>query len=151
MLISARINTLSVAGNTKVNANEPKAITQLQTILEQFPFVLFAVLFGSFAKNKVHLNSDIDVAVKASQPLSTEQLIAITESIATVFNRPVDLVDLSTVGQPLLDQIISSGIQIVGSRSYWGDLVFRNIIDHEDFVPYQKRILEGRRKAWINN
>ncbi|TVQ69580.1 MAG: nucleotidyltransferase domain-containing protein [Oceanospirillales bacterium] len=135
----------------KVNPNEPKAITQLQAIFEHFPFVQFAVLFGSFAKDKVHLNSDIDIAVKASHPLSTDQLIALTESIATVFNRPVDLVDLTTVGQPLLDQIISSGIQIVGPRSYWGDLVFRNIIDNEDFVPYQKRILEGRRKAWINN
>ncbi len=72
-------------------------------------------------------------------------------AIALAFDRPVDLVDLRTAGQPLLDQVVSTGIQICGTRHQWGDLIYRNIMENEDFVPYQKRILEGRRRAWMNN
>jgi hypothetical protein len=46
---------------------------------------------------------------------------------------------------------VSTGIQIYGTRHQWGDLIYRNIMENEDFVPYQKRILEGRRRAWMNN
>ncbi|WP_174805153.1 nucleotidyltransferase domain-containing protein [Marinobacter daqiaonensis] len=70
-----------------------------------------------------------------------------TEALALAFNRPVDLIDLRTAGQPLLHEIVTGGIQVLGTRHLWGDLVYRNVMENEDFVPYQKRILETRRRA----
>ncbi|WP_416137947.1 hypothetical protein ACM26W_15890 [Halomonas sp. HK25] len=63
----------------------------------------------------------------------------------------MDLVDLRTAGQPLLSQIVMSGIRLKGSDTAWGRLVYRNIIDNEDFVPLQQRILRARQSAWINS
>ncbi|MCH8499544.1 MAG: nucleotidyltransferase domain-containing protein [Marinobacter sp.] len=127
------------------------AIPPLRSLLANFPRIRVAALFGSLAHQTAGPNSDIDLAVQADSPLTMEERIAITEATALAFNRPVDLVDLRAAGQPLLDQIISTGIQIIGTRHQWGDLVYRNIMEQEDFVPYQKRILEGRRRAWMNN
>ena len=103
------------------------------------------------ARGTARPDSDIDVAVQADTRLTPEERIAITEAIALAFNRPVDLVDLRTAGQPLLHQVVGTGKQVIGTRHLWGDLIYRNIMDHEDFVPYQNRILEERRNAWINN
>lgn len=127
------------------------AIARLKAVLTNFPQLRFAVLFGSIARGTERPESDIDVAVQADKELTVNERLAITEAIALSFNRPVDLVDLRTAGQPLLDQIVGTGIQVIGPRHMWGDLIYRNIMENEDFVRYQKRILEGRRNAWMNN
>ncbi|OZB12622.1 MAG: DNA polymerase III subunit beta [Marinobacter sp. 34-60-7] len=126
-------------------------VEKLSELLAGFPHIRLAALFGSMARGAARPDSDIDVAVQADKELCADERMAITEAIALAFNRPVDLVDLRTAGQPLLDQIVSTGIQVVGKRHQWGDLIYRNIMEHEDFVPYQKRILEGRRNAWMSN
>ena len=126
-------------------------VEKLSELLAGFPHIRLAALFGSMARGAARPDSDIDVAVQADKELCADERMAITEAIALAFNRPVDLVDLRTAGQPLLDQIVSTGIQVVGTRHQWGDLIYRNIMEHEDFVPYQKRILEGRRNAWMSN
>nr|WP_163502200.1 nucleotidyltransferase domain-containing protein [Halomonas socia] len=107
------------------------------------------VLFGSMAHGSERLESDVDVAVEASQPLSAEQKIAMIEALALAFGRSVDLIDLRMAGQPLLTQIVTSGVRLKGSDTAWAKLVYRNIIDNEDFVPLQQRILRARQKAWI--
>ena len=124
---------------------------QLASVLSRFPQVRLAALFGSLARGTEGAESDIDVAIQADTALTVEERIAITEAIALAFNRPVDLVDVHTAGQPLLHHIVSTGKQVVGTRHLWGDLIYRNIMENEDFVPYQKRILEERRNAWINH
>ena len=126
-------------------------VEKLSGLLAGFPHIRLAALFGSMARGAARPDSGIDVAVQADKELCADERMAITEAIALAFNRPVDLVDLRTAGQPLLDQIVSTGIQVVGTRHQWGDLIYRNIMENEDFVPYQKRILEGRRNAWMSN
>lgn len=130
---------------------ENPAVKTLRELLTHFPHIRVAALFGSMALGTERRDSDIDVAVQADKALSVNERIALTEAIALAFNRPVDLIDLRTAGQPLLDQIVNSGVQVSGTKHLWGDLIYRNIMENEDFVPYQKHILEGRRRAWMNN
>jgi predicted nucleotidyltransferase len=137
--------------NMAAEPPENPTTQKLRELLTHFPIIRVAALFGSMARGTERPDSDIDVAVQADKALVANECIALTEAIALAFNRPVDLIDLRTAGQPLLDQIVSSGVQVVGKRHLWGDLIYRNIMENEDFVPYQKRILEGRRHAWMNN
>lgn len=130
---------------------DPQTLDILQSLLARFPQVQLAVLFGSMASGNETPDSDIDIAVQMPRPMSAAERIALTEAIALAFKRPVDLIDLRTVGQPLLDQIVGSGKQVAGTRHLWGDLIYRNIMENEDFVPYQKRILEGRRRQWMKD
>ncbi|MFC2992434.1 type VII toxin-antitoxin system MntA family adenylyltransferase antitoxin [Halomonas tibetensis] len=108
------------------------------------------VLFGSIAKGMGRPDSDLDIAVESRRPLTSAQKIDMIEALALASSRPVDLVDLRTAGQPLLTQIVVSGVRLKGSDSAWAGLVYRNIIDNEDFVPLQQRILRARQAAWIN-
>ena len=119
--------------------------------LSRYPELRLIVLFGSLARGSETPDSDLDVAVQADAPLTVEQKMRMTETLALAFNRPVDLIDLKSVGQPLLSEIIAEGKRLKGSNEDWAKLVFRNIMDNEDFVPLQKRILSERRKAWLNS
>ncbi|TFH87410.1 nucleotidyltransferase domain-containing protein [Billgrantia azerbaijanica] len=107
------------------------------------------VLFGSLARGQARIDSDVDVAVEATRPLTAEQRLAMTEALALALGRTVDLVDLNAAGQPLLTQIVTTGVRLMGSDTAWARLLYRNILDNEDFVPLQRRILKARQEAWI--
>ena len=119
--------------------------------LNAYPELSLVILFGSMARGTETRDSDLDLAVQADRPLSVQQKMAMTESLALEFNHPVDLIDLRTVGQPLLSEIVAEGRRLRGQNEDWAQLIFKNIMDNEDFVPLQKRILRERRAAWLNS
>jgi predicted nucleotidyltransferase len=122
---------------------------RLAVLLAGSPFIRIALLFGSLAKGRATPESDLDLAVGAGRRLSVEERMALIAALASAFGRPVDLVDLATVGEPLLGQILQGGVRVLGSSSDYAELVKRHLFDLADFVPYQKRILRERRQAWI--
>jgi len=75
--------------------------------------------------------------------------MALISSLATELGRPVDLVDLSTAGEPLLGQILAGGQMILGDHSRYVRLLTRHLFNQADFMPYQSRILQERRQVWI--
>lgn len=134
-------------------APNPAASTQetliaLRKIFAKYPHIQFAMLFGSIARGSARAESDIDIAVQAKAPLSTQQKIDLIEDIALIIGRPVDLIDLKTAGEPLIGEILK-GKRIIGSREDYASLMTRHLIDVADFVPLQQRILKERREQWI--
>lgn len=71
--------------------------------------------------------------------------------IASVTGRPVDLIDLSHVGEPLLGQILREGERILGDDTVFASLISKHVYNRADFYPYQQRILRERRAAWIGS
>ena len=61
--------------------------------------------------------------------------MALIGDLADATGRPVDLVDLRTVGEPLLGQILSHGLRLLGSTEAHGCLLSRHLIDAADFLP----------------
>ncbi len=96
-------------------------------------------------------DSDLDLAVQSNQPLSRDEKMLLIESLAEKFSRPIDLIDLYTVGEPLLGQIIVKGRRIIGSNKHYSDLLTRHLYEEADFMPYQRRILKERREKWIGS
>lgn len=111
--------------------------------------IRLAILFGSLAMDKGNRDSDLDLAVDASRPITIDEKMAIISELAERTGRPVDLVDLQGVGEPLLGQILKSGKRILGSDSLYGNLLSKHLFEQADFLPYRKRILDERRIAWI--
>ncbi len=107
------------------------------------------MLFGSLAKGTAHHDSDLDLAVGADHPLDVDETIELISELAKVIGRPVDLIDFSAVGEPLLGQILAGGRLILGSDTLYADLVLKHLYNQKDFVPYQRRILKEGRVAWI--
>jgi len=121
----------------------------LKETLEQFPQISLAVLFGSAASGRQQPNSDLDIAVAADRPLTANEKIAIIGALAERTGRPVDLVDLNGVAEPLLGQVVRHGRRILGSDTLYGELINRHLIEQADFMPYRTRLLAERRLAWI--
>lgn len=122
---------------------------QLREVLEQHGGIRLALLFGSVAKGTAGFESDLDIAVDTGCPLDVDEKIALIEELAMLTGRPIDLIDLTTVGEPLLGQILAGNKRIIGDNTQYANLTLKHIYNMEDFVPYQRRILEERRRAWI--
>lgn len=126
-------------------------IDALQSLLEQDSDIKLAILYGSMATGKFIDQSDVDLAIKKNKPFTEQQKKQMIEQLALITGRPVDLVDLSTVGEPLLGQIIKYGKRLLGSDAQYAELVLQHIYAQADFVPYIERTLKERRDQWISS
>ena len=124
-------------------------LVDIRQVLNRHPQILLAVLFGSLARNTAGVESDLDLAVSADRPLETKEKMQLIEELANLTGRPVDLVDILTVGEPLLGQIIVSGRRILGDDSRYASILSKHLFNQADFLPYRRRILRDRRLAWI--
>jgi predicted nucleotidyltransferase len=122
---------------------------QLKEVLAHFPKISFAMLFGSVASGRQRADSDLDIAVAAKQALTTHEKIALVSALADSSGRPIDLIDLRVVSEPLLGQILRHGRRILGSDTLYGELISRHLFEQADFMPYRTRLLTERRMAWI--
>jgi predicted nucleotidyltransferase len=122
---------------------------QLKEVLLHFPAIKLAVIFGSVATGRQHAESDLDIAVASTHSLVADERIALISAIAERVGRPVDLVDLKAISEPLLGQIVRHGRRVLGSDTIYGELISRHIFEQADFMPYRTRVLAERRMAWI--
>lgn len=129
--------------------DKEQLIAAIRDLLEQHTQIKLAILFGSVATGRARFDSDIDVAVGADRPLEVNEKINLIEALAQLSKRPVDLIDLKRVGEPLLGNILASGRRILGSDERYAQLVYRHLLDEADFMPYQRRLLAERRRAWL--
>jgi len=118
----------------------------LLSFLSRHPEIRTAILFGSLASGEGRFASDIDLAMEAARELTVEEKMQLIDQLAQLTGRPVDLIDLRTVGEPLLGEILQKGKRLKGSNQAFAELVKRHLFAVADFVPYQKRILSERRQ-----
>lgn len=123
---------------------------QVQRVLATHPEIELAYVFGSVAQSRARMESDVDVAVQTAKSLNTALRMQLIEELALASGRPVDLIDLHTVGEPLLGQILKHGKRVIGTQAAHVNLMSRHIYAMEDFVPYVTRMLEERRRAWTH-
>lgn len=85
----------------------------------------------------------------ANHPLTVGERSSMISALAEQTGRPIDLIDLNTVSEPLLGQIVRHGRRVLGSDTLYGKLISRHVFEQEDFMPYRTRLLAERRLAWI--
>ena len=126
-------------------------LTQLAERLHAESDIVLAIAFGSAATGKLRPDSDIDVGVLMSSPLTVERRRALTTLLADATGRPVDLVDLSTSGVAVTRAALTQGRRLVTrDKSALARLLFKTLLDAADFLPYRQRILSERRETWIH-
>ena len=129
------------------NATVQAAIEQ---VLARHPSIVVAILFGSLATDHSRNDSDLDLAVASTSPLDTQIRIQLIEELAIGLGRPVDLIDLAQTHGPLLQQILTKGrLLICTDRTRYANLLLRVVYEEADVMPYYRRILAERRRAWI--
>lgn len=127
----------------------PNPVESVRQVLLRYPAIRLAVLFGSLVKGNYCFDSDLDVAVGMERPLGMAEKMELIGELAEATGRPVDLVDFSTAGEPLLGQILSGGQKILGEDADYAKVLCRHLFEQADFMPYRQRILEERRRKWI--
>ena len=119
-------------------------------VLARHPSIAVAILFGSLATGHVRGDSDLDLAVASTAPLTSQTRLQLIEELALALGRPIDLIDLSQTHGPLLQQILTKGRLIICTdRTRYADLLLRVVYEEADVMPYYRRILTERRQAWI--
>jgi len=114
------------------------------------PSINLAILFGSFAKGTQTASSDIDLAIQLDKAMTTEDKLLFLQSLGELFDRNIDLIDLNTVGEPLLNQIIRYGKLLKGDKQDHIDLKIKNVNMMQDFTPYIERTLKERRNRLLH-
>jgi predicted nucleotidyltransferase len=126
----------------------PASFGPIREVLDRHPGLRLAILFGSVATGRATRDSDLDLAVAADHPLDAEEKLNLIADLAEATGRPIDLIDLHRVGEPLLGQIFKYGKRLLGSDEHYARLLTRHLIDEADFMPYYRRVLAERRQAW---
>jgi predicted nucleotidyltransferase len=132
-------------------AHDPATVQQkLIEVITDHPAVTLAILFGSLANETARFESDLDLAVAGTTPLTRQARIHLVEELAVMFGRPVDLIDLNCLHGPLLHRILTQGQLILcKDRTQYAELILRMLAEEADVMPYYRRILTARRNAWI--
>lgn len=131
------------------SASDATVRAQVLDVLKQHPELKLALLFGSHARGAAREDSDVDLAVSAGRPLSAAEVMALIGDLGAATGCAVDLIDLAVVGEPLLGQILNHGVRLLGDSSEQASWLTRHLIEAEDFMPLQQRILDARRRHWI--
>ncbi len=123
----------------------------VSSVLLHHPHIKLAVLFGSLAAGTARPDSDLDLAVADDKPLSADARTTLIADLAEHVGRPVDLIDLTRAGEPLLGQILTHGRRISWeAMNATQNCCAGNLTDDADFALYRGRILAERRRAWID-
>ena len=125
--------------------------TAILHVLEQFPEVKLAYVFGSAARGQLTGGSDIDVAVAAETKLPLETRLAIATQLSKALHREVDLVDLQDVAGEILQQSLCQGTKLLQKDAgLHACLIQRLWFDQADLMPYRRRILAERRRRFLH-
>jgi predicted nucleotidyltransferase len=108
---------------------------ELLDVLTRFPALVLALVFGSVAQGRQRADSDLDIAVAANQALTATEKMDIIAALAERTGRPIDLIDLKVVAEPLLGQIVRHGRRLFGSDNAYGQLLSRHLFEQADFMP----------------
>ncbi|PRR80963.1 type VII toxin-antitoxin system MntA family adenylyltransferase antitoxin [Clostridium vincentii] len=80
----------------------------IEILKEKFnPIVIY--LFGSGAKNKLRDDSDIDIAFLTDKDVDPYECFMKAQELADIFNREVDLINLTKSSTVFIAQVIGTG------------------------------------------
>lgn len=129
--------------------SEHQVVDPITDYLREQPDLRLAILYGSTAAGLARPESDLDIAVAARNPLQADRKMALMTGLARLTGRSIDLIDLKTVGEPLLGEILAGGRRILGEDQDYAELLRRHLFDQADFLPLRQRMLRERRQAWL--
>ena len=124
---------------------------KVQAVLTEFPDIMFAVVFGSYASGKQTENSDVDISVAAYDVLSFEVLQDIRKKFTDCLDRDIDLIDLNAVSGLILKEALTTG-KVVFNKDpeLYAALMKKMLYNQADMMPYYNRILSERREEFLN-
>ncbi|WP_421904163.1 type VII toxin-antitoxin system MntA family adenylyltransferase antitoxin [Maridesulfovibrio sp.] len=124
------------------DGHDYKNTSKVAALLEQQDDLEVGIVFGSTVAGKNRPDSDIDVAVLGSVPLSFERRMELRALISIELERGVDLIDLMTCHGLLLQQILTTGKPLFGQDSIiLAQTANRMLVEQADYEPLRNRLV----------
>ena len=122
--------------------------TIIAEIKKALPEVKGIYLFGSYAKGQQNIESDLDIAILLFPALENIRRWKLSQHLAAILNKDVDLVDLQSASTVMQFQVITQG-----KRLYDADFAFCEQFEDKVYQLYltlnddRKFILDEIRKT----
>ncbi|MDP2709260.1 MAG: nucleotidyltransferase domain-containing protein [bacterium] len=108
---------------------------KIAKIAKKFELKL-VLIFGSFANGKNRYDSDLDVAVLGFKEVSFDEQIGLTNKLAQIFNKNIDLSVLNKANPLLLFQVSKDPLLLYGSREEFLKFKLYAFNTYHDYAPY---------------
>ena len=119
-------------------------------ILKNYPEIELCLVFGSAARNCLKPESDIDIAVAADRKLTTEKKLSLIMDLAAILGREVDVLDVSEVSGPILQQSLCTGKIILNeNKMLYAGLIKKMWFNQADMMGNYNMILRKRREKFL--
>ena len=120
-------------------------------ILNNYPEVTFALLFGSTATGRAKKESDIDIAIAAKDLLGVQKMVDIQLALSRMLQKEVDLLDIHSLNGIILQEIFKNGrIIIKKDTSLYAKLLRKLWYQHADILPNIRHIIRTQAKRFAN-
>ena len=131
--------------------DELREIAAVRDVLAACEDIELGLLFGSFAEGRETAQSDIDVGIAASRPLTASRRMDLLDALAEATGRTVDLVDLRVAGPLLLTQALTKGVVLTRRRpATLAQLMIKMWDLNADYMPLVRRIQATRRERFLH-
>ena len=108
------------------------------------------IIFGSRAKRRERPDSDLDLGVWRSSKWNIDFHRECVEQITAFMPVPIDLIDLSKIDGPLLQEILCSGKKIYQQQDHLLGVLYVRLMDwRTDFMPAWENMVDQRRKRFL--
>ena len=108
------------------------------------------IIFGSRAKDRERPCSDLDLGVWRSSKWPHDFHRECVEQITDFMPTAVDLIDLSKMEGPLLQEILCNGKKIYHQQHHLLGVLYVRLMDwRTDFMPAWENMLDQRRKRFL--
>ena len=108
------------------------------------------IIFGSRAKGMERPDSDLDLGIWRSSKWSVGFHRECVEQITSFLPTAIDLIDLSKIDGPLLQEILCNGKKIYQRHDHLMGVLYVRLMDwRTDFMPAWEDMLKQRRKRFL--
>jgi predicted nucleotidyltransferase len=108
------------------------------------------IIFGSRAKDRQRPDSDLDLGIWRSSKWSVDFHRECVEQITSFLPTAIDLIDLSKMDGPLLQEILCNGNKIYQQQDHLMGVLYVRLMDwRTDFMPAWEDMLAQRRKRFL--
>lgn len=110
------------------------------------------LLYGSHAKGEIRKDSDIDIAVLGTKPISTDDLIALSNDFTQIFEAyEIDVKSLHNTGPLFRYQVMQNSVLLYG-RNYdyltFKSYAFRDYHDSKDLFRLKEVLIRKRMQSF---
>lgn len=112
-------------------------------VLSAHPQIQLGFVFGSAISGTMRNDSDVDIAVLASDPLPLETRLDLITELSLALKREVDVIDLFSAYGLILRQVFTGEVVLKRSSAALAMLMKRMLLDQADMEPMRRRIIDN--------